>query len=48
MNENVRPALKWCDESVALAAAEGFDGAENQRISHRTIRAVMDKTETLS
>jgi hypothetical protein len=40
VNEDVVAALNWGDEAVTFAATKCFDGAENQRISHRTIRAV--------
>lgn len=40
VNENVVTAFKRSDKSVSLAATEVLDGAENQRISHSTIRAV--------
>lgn len=40
MNENIRLAIRRRDESVSFAAAEGFDSASYQRVSHGTIRAV--------
>lgn len=40
VNEDVGASLSRCDESMPLAAAEGFHGSGYHWISHGTIRPV--------
>lgn len=37
VHENVIAPFDWRDEAMSLAAAEAFDGAEDQRVSHCAI-----------